>query len=294
MTTGMAKKQRGFGSAFGLLALVTAMASAGPAQARVDRLVVLSVIVEGPHGKATISSIFDDVSDVAAMRVGLTMVPNEELFVQQEEVTNRVRECGSDRPCMISRLRAFDARLGLVVTVNLDLDPPLVSLVLADTDDLRVVAEVIEDVPGGNVSDFIRGQVKKMLDELDYVRAGRLIVEIDPPEAGRASIKVGEGVEPERGAPNVFTVAPGQYPVLAQLDGWSSDSSEAEVRSGEETRVRLSLEEQKSLFESPWFWVVVGAVAVGGAATAMAVSLSSTTRCVCVTLGGSECPCDNP
>ena len=262
--------------------------------ARSDKLVVLPVIVDGPHGKASISSIFDDVSDVAALRVGLSMVPNEELFLQREEVTNRLRECGSDRNCLISRLRAFDARLGMVVTVNLDLDPPLVSVLLADTDEMRVVAEVIEDVPGGNVSDFTRGQVKKLLDDLNYVRAGRLVVEIDPPEAGRANIKVGEGIEAERGAPNVFSVAPGSYPVSAELDGWSSASSEAEVRGGEETRVRLSLEEHKSVFESPWFWVVVGAVAIGGATTAIIVSQSSSTRCLCVTIGGSECPCDQP
>lgn len=276
------------------LALLGLVLASSAVHARSDRLVVLPVIVEGPHGKASISSIFDDVSDVAAMRVGLTMVPNEELFLQREEVTNRVRECGSDTQCMVSRLRAFDAKLGLVVTLNLDLQPPLVSLLLADTDDLKVVAEVIEDVPGGNVSDFIRMRVKKILDELGYVRAGRIVVEIDPPEAGRANIKVGEGEEADRGAPNVFTVAPGGYHVSARLDGWSSASSEAEVRSGEETRVRLSLEEQKSLFESPWFWAVVGAVAVGGATTALVVSQSSTTRCLCVTIGGSDCACDNP
>jgi hypothetical protein len=278
----------------GLAALALVLA-ASLGHARTDRLVVLSVIVDGPHGKASISSIFDDVSDVAALRVGLAMVPNEELFLQREEVTNRVRECGSDRSCLISRLRAFDARLSMVVTVNLDLDPPLVSVLLADTDEMKVVAEVIEDVPGGNVSDFIRGQAKKMLDDLGYARAGRLVVDIDPPEAGgRAKIKVGDGLEPERGAPNVFSVAPGSYPVSAELEGWSSASADAEVRGGEETRVRLSLEEQKSLFESPWFWIVVGAVAVGGATTALVVSQSSTTRCLCVTIGGSDCPCDQP
>lgn len=281
------------GSALGLASLALAL-TARPADARTDRLVVLPVIIEGPHGKAGISSIFDAVSDVAAMRVGLAMVPNEELFLQREEVTNRVRECGSDTQCMVSRLRAFDARLGLVVTVNLELDPPLVSLLLADTDELRVVAEVIEEVPGGNVSDFIRVQVKKLLDDLQYVRAGRIVVQIDPPEAGRAQIKVGEGLEADRGAPNVFTVAPGSYPVSARLDGWSSASAEAEVSGGEETRIRLTLEEQKSLFESPWFWVVVGAVAVGGASTAIALGTAETTRCLCVTIGGAGCACDEP
>lgn len=281
------------GSALGFAFLAAAL-WARPLEARTDRLVVLPVIVEGPHGKASISSIFDDVSDVAAMRVGLTMVPNEELFLQREEVTNRVRECGSDTQCMVSRLRAFDARLGLVVTVNLDLDPPLVSLLMADTDELRVVAEVIEEVRGGDVSDFIRGQVKKILDDLEYVRAGRIVVEIDPPEAGRATIKVGDGNEADRGAPNVFTVAPGAYPVSARLDGWSSASAEAEVKSGEETRVRLSLEEEKSLFQSPWFWVAVGAVLVGGASTAIALGTAETTRCLCVTIGGAGCACDNP
>jgi hypothetical protein len=222
------------------------------------------------------------------------MVPNEELFMQREEAANRIRECGSDRDCIIKRLRAFDARLGLVVTVNMAIEPPLVGLQLANTDDRRMVAETFSEVSPeeGNVSDAIRSRMKKILDEAGYVRAGRIVVDIEPKEAQRADIAVEGEFEPQKGTPNVFMVPPGEYGVSAELDGWSSDKDVAQVDSGAEVHVKLTLEEETTIWESPWFWTAVGVVAVGAGTTAVLLGTRSTSRCLCVTFDGSSCPCE--
>jgi hypothetical protein len=222
------------------------------------------------------------------MRLNLSVISYEEMFAASEEgLGDRVRDCGSDTVCVSSRLRAFNARLGLVVVIDFSSKPVLISLQLLDTDDARLVASSVGELsPKEAISASIRARARELLEKAGHVRAGRLLVEVDPPNA-RVAIA---GFEPDPGTPNRFTVAPGTYTVTAALDGWSAAKTEASVEGGAESKVRLELVREGSLLESPWLWIAIGVVAAGSV-TAGVIAAQDTTRCVCATIGGNFCGC---
>lgn len=253
---------------------------------RVDRLAVLPIIIEGPHGKASLSSVIDDVSAASSFRLGLKLISNEEMFVASSgDLSAKVRDCGSDTSCIADRLRAFDARYGLVVVLNLAVSPPLLSLQLLDTDERRMVGESIGELgPGENVSQAIRTRAAQLFDQAGWGQAGRIIVDVAP---GRAKINLADRT-PDEGTSNVFTVPPGRYEVKAEADGHRAGQTEAVAIAGQETRVGLTLEEESSLLGSPWFWGVVG-VAVAGGTTAAIIATRPKTRCLCIMINGVGC-----
>ncbi|MBI2376003.1 MAG: hypothetical protein HYV07_18565 [Deltaproteobacteria bacterium] len=273
-----------------LVALLLSLAAAGPASAqtprRNDRLAVIPIVIGADQSDISISSVFNDVSATAANRLGLGVISFEELD-SRRAVSDRVRDCGSDEKCIAERLRAFDARLGLVVVVNGALSPALLSINLIDTEELRSLGNATGQIAPeeGTVSTAIRTRAAKMFDQLDYILAARIVVDVDPP---RALIMLGEGGEPDKGTPNVFTVAPGSYKVKASLDGYTAAEGSVEAESGKEARLRLVLDEQVSLMGSPWFWGAVGVAVVGGT-TAAILATRKTTYCLCVKLGDSGC-----
>jgi hypothetical protein len=275
-----------------LLALLAALAALGqqePARAKVMRLAVLPIVLQGEHGSATISSIFNDVVSAAGMRLGLRVVSYEEMFAAAEEgLGDRVRDCGSDSGCISARLRTFNARLGLVVVVDLSSKPPLISLQLLDTDDNHMLASDLGEVEAREtLSASIQERTRHVLEKGGFSLAGRILVEVDPPNA---HITLGNGVEPDQGTPNRFTVAPGHYTVAAALEGWSAKHDGVEVAGGEESKVRIALAKETSILESPWLWVGIGA-AVAAGSVAVLIATHKTTRCLCTEVGSMVCNC---
>lgn len=278
----------------GLLALL-ASAPAPPAavpkaeRPRADRLAVLPILLEGKYGAATSSGIFNDVAAACDMRLGLRVVSYEEMFVATEEgLGDRVRDCGSDTGCISARLRTFNARLGLVVVLDFASSPPLMSLQLLDTDDGRMLASSVGEVrapKSGGISSIIRKSTSELLDKAGYPRAGRVVVEVEPPNA---HVILGDGLDPDIGTSNRFTVTPGRYPVTASLDGWSSGKSEVLAVTGAEAKVQLALVKDSTLIASPWFWVVVG-VAVAGGTLGVLAATRHTSHCLCLYAG---CDCE--
>lgn len=268
---------------FALLLGVAQAAASAP-----SRLAVLPIVLEGPHGSATISSIFNDVAAATDMRANLRVVSYEEMFAASEEgLGDRVRDCGSNTNCVSSRLRAFNARLGLVVVLDFSSKPPILSLQLLDTDDSKMIASAVGEVGGGSLSETIRARTREVLEQGGYSRAGRVLIEVSPPNA-RVSIP---GIEPDPGMPNRFTVAPGTYRVSAALDGYAPTNGEVTVTSGGEAQLKLELTAETSLIESPWLWVAVGVV-IAGSVTAVAVATYNPDRYLCLQLGtaNSACP----
>lgn len=275
----------------GLIALILGLALPATAKdkRRVDKLAVLPIIIPGPHGQASLSSVIDDVSAASGLRVGLRLISQEEIFVQGSgDLGSKVRECGSDTACIANKLRAFDARLGLVVVANLVIDPPLISLQLMDTDERRMVGQSIGELDVAadkTVSGAVRRRAAEIFETAGYLRAGRLLVQAEPPSA---TIAVAGGFEPNVGTPNVFTLPPGKYEVRADKDGYERASGVADVVGGSQATLRLSLAEKTSVVKSWWFWTIIG-VAVAGGTTAAVVATRPTTRCLCVTINGIGC-----
>lgn len=261
------------------------------ASSKVAALAVLPIIVEGPHGEASLSSVYGDVAAAANLRLGLRLISAEEIFVaSSNDLASRVSNCGSDTSCIANRLRAFDARYGLVVVVNLALEPPLMSLQLLDTDERTMVAESLGELTPehGTISNAVRARAAEVLERAGYILAGRIIVDATPP----AAIIEIPGATADIGAPHRFTVAPGRYEVTAHLEGHHPASGVASAKAGEEVKLSLSLEAESSVVEQWWFWALIGVAAAGGA-TAAVLGTRSTSRCVCATLGGVGCePCE--
>jgi hypothetical protein len=270
------------------LALTSSPAEAAAPRLR-DSLAVLPIVVEGPHGAVSVSAIYEAVTRATQSRLGLRVISAEEMFVaSQEGLVARVRDCGSDPACIAAKLRMFDARMGLVVVLNFQLAPPVYSLQLLDTDAGRKVADRVGEVgPGDDVLEVIAHHADALLDAEGFVKSGRILVEVDPP---RAQLRLTPGLDPDPGTPNVFTVAPGRYAVDASLEGFAPAQTEVEVRSGETTTARLRLDEQVSLWRTPWPWVAIGAAVVGATVTAVMVS-QRPDPCLCTTLGGVGCAC---
>jgi hypothetical protein len=272
-----------------LFAAAVLLAASNAFAEEIPRLAVLPIIVPGTKGGATLSSVIDDVGRATAFR-RMKLASNEEMFAAGSgDLSSRVRDCGSDIGCIAERLRAFDARFGLVVVVNAALDPPLISLQLLDIDDRKMIAQNAAELAPEEktISEAVSERAKKIFEQAGWPQLGRIVVEVAP---ARAKITLGDQA-PDEGAPNVFTVSPGRYLVRAELDGYASGSAEAVAIAGKDTRVGLTLEEEKSLLSSPWLWAAIGVAAAGGAAAAI-IATRPTERCLCITVNGSACGCD--
>ncbi len=268
-------------------ALSGSAVEAEAASPRPEKLAILPVLIAGPHGEASLSSVLADVYAAAELRVGLRLLSQEEMFVAgSSELVAKVRDCGSDTACTANRLRSFDARLGLVVVVNLAIEPPLLGLQLLDTDERRLVAESLGAVEAadGGISAAIRRRAAELLERAGYPQAGRLKVVVQPVNA-RVAI---DGYEPDRGSVGRFTLPPGRYEVRAEADGHLPGTAAAVVTGGQESSVALSLVEESSVLGAWWFWTAIGVAVAGGTAAAL-VATRSTTRCLCTTLNGVGC-----
>jgi hypothetical protein len=243
-------------------------------------LALVPILLSGPHGASSISSVYADITAAVSQRTGLRLISDAEIFAVLGELQKQIGDCGADTRCMAERLRRVDARLGLVVVVNPISDPPLVSLLLLDTDARKVIGADVGALREGepSISAAIQTRAGALFEAQGFGRAARIVVDVSPP---RAAISLGPGIEPERGTPNVFSVPPGHYTVTANADGFLGASTEIDGQPGVTRRIALSLEESTSLFESPWFWGGLGAALLGGAAAAV-VLLRVPLHCWCI------------
>lgn len=268
------------------LAHVSALrVEAAPAPVRVAALI--AVVLGDDRGDAHSSMVNARVADAFRSRLGVRLVSSEELFVAHGQISNAVQSCGADARCTSSELRKVGADLGLIAVVNLVVEPPLISLRLVDASEERVVGVATDSSrPGPEaISEALRTQAGRLLDEAGFSLGARITFDTMP--AG-AHVEV-QGFEAELGAPNVFFLPPGTYLVRAMQDGFSPFETSVTLVAGESRHHALELSEDTTLFESPWFWIGLGAVVAGATATAIVLS-APRDRCICVALPGAPCP----
>jgi hypothetical protein len=277
---------RWFPSMLVLAALASSPASAEAVPAR--RLAVLPVIIAG-DARTSVSTVFDAVQAAGDLRLGLEVMTLDEYYSHEgAEIAESALACGQDTACMSQKLAPLSTDLGLVVVINRELDPPLLSVLLLDTQNRRVAAESYGQFKGG--IDRIGNELERItagfFDRLQIPKAGRLVVAVEPKGA---RLLIPGDYPSDRGQPNAFTVPPGTYEVVATLDGYRRSTAAAIVKSGETTAMALRLEPEGSLLSSPWFWVGTGAV-VAVAATTIILLTRPTESCVCViTAQNNEC-----
>lgn len=272
-----------------IVVLATLVGGAAPARAGAGRrLAVLPVIIAG-DARTSVSTVFDAVQAAGDLRLGLEVMTLDEYYSHEgAEIAESALACGQDTACMSQKLAPLSTDLGLVVVINRELDPPLLSVLLLDTQRRQVAAESYGQFKGG--IDRIGGEVERItagfFDRLQIPKAGRLVVAVEPREA---RLMIPGDYSPDRGQPNAFTVPPGTYEVVATLDGFGRSTALAIVNSGETTAIAMRLEPEGSLLSSPWFWVGTTA-AVAAVATTIILLTRPTESCVCViTAQNNEC-----
>lgn len=257
-----------------------------------EGLSFVAILVDGPNGRATRESVRKDVESAVASRMALRLLSPEELFVaNQDAFTGRIADCGSDVPCLASRMRALGARWGLLVVVNLIAEPPLVALRLLDADQRRQVGQFSGPVRSreGTVSRAVRARAERLLDMAGFIPSGRLDVTVDPSDA-RVRV-TGPSAPLERLTGTAYVLVPGSYVVSAAREGFREAAEGVVVRSGTQNAVRLTLEDDQSLWSSPWFWTGVGAVVAAAATVAIVAAAQPDDPCLCLSLPDEPCVC---
>ncbi len=253
------------------------------------RLAVLPVL-SGPGSEVTASKVFRVIDDAADLRTGLRVMSIDDYFFHEGgALANRALACGQDTACIGEQLAPFEADLGLVVVVDLEITPPLWSLILIDTKAKHVVDEHYAQVEGGAevVFERVRAKAAEMLDRRGFFRAGRLVVR-STPTAAAVSIA---GQRPDVGTTHQFTLPPGTYAVSVQAEGHEAATANAVVTSGATTEVPVSLAPVTSVFESPWLWVIGATVVVGAAVAVGVATTASSDDCVCLVTIDASCMC---
>src|SRR5262245_47323181 len=155
------------------LALLSAAPPAESIAARGPvRLAVVPVIVASGE-KPPSSTIFAAVWGAARSRINLTVMSEEEAFVSSEaELSEHVLECGADTKCVAEQLKSFGIGLGLMIVLNLDLDPPLLGLQLIDCTSGALAAESIgpladKELAKGLIKE-IRQRAAKIFDDAGF------------------------------------------------------------------------------------------------------------------------------
>lgn len=255
------------------------------------RMAILPIVQKGPHGSISHSAIFRAISSATERRIKLRVISYEEMFVaSQEGLVERVRDCGPDPSCIASRLRRFNARYGAVVVLNFELDPPLSSIQILDTDAGKQLGERLRELTEPNVAAQVarlEEEADALLTEVGFPQSGRLVVNVTPPNA---TVVLEDGTAPDPGSGNLFTVPAGAYRVLASAPGWEPAGSDAAVSSGATTELAMRLSEQTSWWKSPWIWIAAGVVAAAGT-TAVVATVTRPDPCLCVQIGGEGCSC---
>ena len=273
-----------------VLSLMTLLAAATPPYSTRtggirDRVAVLPVI--SPASAPSESDVHRAVGRAIRRRLGIKLLSIEEMFVADREgLVSRVRDCGPDVECIANRMRRFRARLGLVVVYDRSISPAVLGLQLVDTNLGRLIDQTLDEVDDARSPlELIARRTSELLEKAGYVVAGRLTVDVQP---AAAQIRLRSGEEPDLGSTNVFTLAPGTYRVIAEHPGFVSAEAVATVDGGRSAQVALFLDEQTSIWESPWLWIAVGVV-VAGAVTAGAIVASQPDPRVCFSFEGQSC-----
>jgi hypothetical protein len=263
-----------FGLTFGLTPSVEA--------ADVERRVAVLPLIIAGDADTSATTVFDAVARASDLRSRLSVMSIDEYYSHDgAEIAEGASTCGEDNACIAKKLSALSNDLGLMVIINRELDPPLLSMILLEIQTGKVAAEFYGQVGGGpqKISAEIERLASDFFDKLKLPKAGRIIVAVDPP--GARVLVPGE-VGADRGTTNTFTLPPGTYEIAASLDGYRRATAAAIVKSGETTSLAIRLESENGLLSSPLFWGGVGVAVAAVGVTVIYLVTRSSQACVCV------------
>ncbi len=281
---------------FGLLVaslLSLAEAEAADQKSFDHSVAVLAVFTGTQQSRLRVSEVIDAVARAARFRKALRVLNPEQMYAAQDAgLAQKVRDCGPVDACIASRMRYFDARMGLVVIVDSSLNPPLLNLRLLDTDSGKLLADkIVEAQAGRELPAQVSNYAGELFDVSGHPKIGRLLV---TPSPGKTKISfVGVGPQPKPGQLR-FELSPGQYQIKAQAEDYLPQTHQVNVLLGQEQHLELTLEQEQVWWKSPWFWGISGATLVAGAVTSAVLLSQDQSPCVCLTHNGKGCEiCSN-
>jgi hypothetical protein len=227
-----------------------------------------TVKVAGAPGQASPDSeaVKASLRKVAAFAAGLSAI---DAASRRSEDEQALAQCGADAACIGARLEAQEVDLGLFLVVNLATLPPLLTGRIIDSHG-TVLKSVARDLAAGReLSQDLVLAATELFEGSGHPIGGRLWVQPTPPDA---QVSLEGNPELESALPGSFLVPPGTYVVRAFRDGYAASSTQATVAQMVDTRATLTLAPARTIFASPWFWVI-GAVAVAGGAAGLALAL---------------------
>ncbi|MBI4820919.1 MAG: hypothetical protein HY791_31940 [Deltaproteobacteria bacterium] len=250
-----------------MIASIAAMQGAQSAEAQTSATARMGIIVEradptGPGPATLVADTSSRLRERLGLILGLTL---------ESDPGATIRRCGSDDECVA---RQLDERIDvfLRVTLNGTVDPPLLSVRLyrrgqkapwTDALDLRPLG----DSTAAEVTETVVGAVRSLGLEL----GGRLSIDAEPSDA---LVIVASSTGDLAGSAQLLPQ--GRYRVSVTRDGRRPASLEAEVVAGETRVVRVVLEPEATLLESPWLWLGGGAAVLASLAVVIAVSVQPT------------------
>lgn len=262
------------------------LASQDEVDATPDRLAVLPVLIGATS--LEVSIVFRGVDRASEDRPVRVMSVDDYFFQDGQELSRRALACGEDTECLARALAVFRADLGLVVIANTDVRPPLLALVLVDTERQKVLADRFATLDGTSFDDQLEAEVGALFEQSGLTRSGRLEILVEPADA---SISVAAHRRPDLDAAHRYTLAPGRYPVRARAPDHDPIERMVEIRPGEVTRLELRLKPRTTLWKSPWLWGgVITAVLVAGTVTTLVLTQDGPANCLCV-IGANDESC---
>lgn len=251
------------------LALLATLVGAEP-----PRVAILPVV-----GRSSVAEVFSATEQASQLRAVNMMSLDEYFSADGTDLSARAARCGGDARCLAEALVVFRADLGLVVIVDDQVEPPLLGVLLIESSGRRVVAERYDSFAGPQLARAIARQAGEVLDAADLPQLGRLEVAVTPPDAfvdiPNAKLNLG---------PKLYLLNPGRYQVRVEAEGHQNTTRPVDIESGDIIQLDVRLKPKPSLWQSPWLWVGVAALAVGVAGAATATVLSedgSNSACLC-------------
>jgi hypothetical protein len=198
------------------------------------------------------------------------------------ELGPELDRCGADVGCRADRLRRANVRYGLALSLKLDGQRQAATATLIDSVAGREAAHGLVELEVKTALAAVRTLIRSLLDKASIPSGGRVILELDPPDA-----LVLAPSEPS--SSGVLRVPPGGWSIRAEREGYRPSSVEAEVRAFEDTHLTIALEKEPALWGQWWFWAGVGTAGALGA-VALALILRPAPSSICVHQGGAPCP----
>ena len=266
------------------LCLLLTSGAGAYAKPQPSNLAVLPVINQAQR-KHPVSTIFKGVGEAVRTRNIRAMSVDDYFFQDGRELSKQARSCGEDTQCLARVMSTFQADLGLVVLVDQQLKPPLLALLLLDTQNGKALAEHYGSLTKKNIDLQIKTHAEQLFEVAGYLQTGQLSIRVQP---SSASLYVKDVLK----APGRHTFPVGVYTIRAHAPNHHDLIRDIRLKGGDILELDLKLKpEKRSLLKSPWFWIGVGVVVVAaGVATGVSAASQGSTPCLCIESSmGEDC-----